>query len=288
MPLTPRQIADWCHPRSNPDRWFDHSVSQSTAGHDGDSTPAAPPRLLGIWAHPDDESYLSAGLMARTTAAGGAVTVLTITNGEAGFPEDDHRPAAVRAEQRQCEMRSAMQVVGVDDVRFLDVPDGRVEDASQDALVDRIAEVIRDVHPDVIVTFGPDGITGHSDHIANCHLATRAWMEVRVGSLWYAAKTQDWLDEWRELHDRFGVWMTGEPTGVRANDIEMIVDLGSTEVLTKRAVLAEHRSQTEALSAAFGESEYRRWIREEAFRRPTEAELSRYTPLAGPALVGAH
>ena len=51
------------------------------------TTPLArplPKRLLGIWAHPDDEAYLSAGLMARVVAAGGSVTVLTATRGEKG------------------------------------------------------------------------------------------------------------------------------------------------------------------------------------------------------------
>ena len=58
------------------------------------ATPPKPRRLLGIWPHPDDEAYLSAGLMGRTTDAGGHVTVLTLTRGTKGTsdPADYDQP----------------------------------------------------------------------------------------------------------------------------------------------------------------------------------------------------
>lgn len=274
---TARQIADWCHPRANPDRTLLESLATPVPG----VARKNPERLLGIWAHPDDEAYLSAGLMARTTADGGHVTIVAITDGEAGFPADDPRPPEQRAGQRRRELRAAMALIGVSDVRFLGVADGAVAAAPADVLVERIGEIIRDVDPDAIVTFGPDGITGHPDHVANSDLVTRAWLNTRIGELWYAAKTDEWLAEWRGLHDEFGVWMTREPTGVRGEDVETIVNLHGAGVATKRAVLAEHRSQTEGLAAAFGERRYRRWIRQETFRRPSESELSTHRVLTG-------
>ena len=75
--------------------------------------------------------------------------------------------------------------------------------------------------------------------------------------------------------------MTREPTGVRGEDVETIIDLDGAGLTTKRAVLAEHRSQTDSLAAAFGEPRYRRWIRQETFRRPSNAELSRHRVLVG-------
>lgn len=270
---TAEQIADWCHPRSNPDRWLRASVETPR--------PSVPHRLLGIWAHPDDEAYLSAGLMSRVAAAGGHVTVVAITDGEAGFPAEDVRPPGERAAQRRRELQAAMAIIGVRDLRFFGVADGALADAPKDALVHRIAAVIQEVNPDVIVTFGPDGITGHSDHVANSRLVTSAWSDVQIGELWYAAKTEDWLNEWRDLHDDFGVWMTGEPTGVRAEDVETVIEVDGAELDTKRAVLAEHRSQTEGLAAAFGEDRYRSWIREEAFRQPSASELTSQSRLVG-------
>ena len=67
-----------------------------------------PRHLLGVWAHPDDEAYLSAGLMARTVDQGGRVTVVALTDGEAGFPADDRRPTHERARQRRRELLTAM------------------------------------------------------------------------------------------------------------------------------------------------------------------------------------
>lgn len=266
---TDREMADWCHPRSKPDRWMYDHVVDPVAERAGEE----PDCLLGVWAHPDDEAYLSAGLMARTIAAGGRVVVVAITDGEAGFSADDARPVERRAAQRRRELRAAMEVIGVHDIRFLGVADGGVAAAPADRLVAQIGDIIREVSPDVIVTFGPDGITGHSDHVANSSLVTRAWMDGGVGELWYAAKTNEWLAEWRELHDQFGVWMTGEPTGVRIEDVETIVDLDGVALATKRAVLAEHGSQTNGLAAAFGESRYCDWICQETFRRPSATEL---------------
>jgi LmbE family N-acetylglucosaminyl deacetylase len=212
--------------------------------------------------------------MARTTAGGGHVTVVAITNGEAGFADDDLRSHELRSAQRQSELRCAMARIGVTDVRFLGIADGEVASAPAGAVVSELAGIIGDADPDVIVSFGPDGVTGHTDHVANSHLVTQAWVANPVGDLWYAAKTDEWLAEWRQLHDEFGVWMTGEPTGVRSNEVELIIDLEGDALDTKRAVLAEHRSQTEGLAAAFGEDRYRRWICQEVFRRPSQAELS--------------
>ena len=274
---TADQMADWCHPRNDPSRWLCEPVAISTPP----AVRETPTRLLGIWAHPDDEAYLSAGLMARTIAEGGHVTVVAITNGEAGFPDDDPRPSERRSIQRQRELQSAMARIGVTDVRFLGRGDGELANTPAGALVTDIGNIIDDVDPDVIVSFGPDGITGHPDHVANSDLVTRAWIDNRIGELWYAAKTDEWLAEWRQLHDDFGVWMTTEPPGVRAEDVELVVDLAGEELDTKRAVLASHQSQTQGLAAAFGEDRYRRWVCQEVFRRPSQAELSLQRQLVG-------
>ncbi len=252
-------------------------------GQGSTSQPPTPRRLLGVWAHPDDEAYLSAGLMARTVEAGGHVTLLTLTDGEAGFPDDDPRSADERSRHRRRELRSAMATIGVDDVRFLGVADGALSSSPGDLEVAAIISVMHEVRPDVVVTFGPDGITGHDDHVANWRLATRAWGACPSGELWYAAKTDAWLDEWRDLHVEFGVWMTEEPTGVRDDEVELVVDLAGEDLDRKRAVLAAHASQTDGLAAAFGEDRYRSWIGQETFRRPTEDELDLFTADSRPA-----
>jgi LmbE family N-acetylglucosaminyl deacetylase len=237
--------------------------------------PHPPRRVLGIWAHPDDEAYLAAGLMDRVVRAGGSATIVALTDGEGGFDAADARSDEQRRVLRRRELRSAMATIGVTEVHLLGLPDGGVASTPAHGLVDTLAVLVDQAQPDVITTFGPDGITGHDDHVACGRLATRAWLAAGCpGELWYAAKTIGWLDEWRELHDRFGMWMTEEPTGVDDTEVELVVDLDDDELDRKRTVLRAHGSQTAAVASAIGEAPYRRWIRQEAFRRPTAAELA--------------
>jgi LmbE family N-acetylglucosaminyl deacetylase len=234
-----------------------------------------PQRLLGVWAHPDDEAYLSAGLMAEVIARGGHVTVVALTDGELGFGDDDSRTLTGRSLLRRAELREAMATIGVGDVRFVGAPDGFLDRIDTGMVAESIAEVMSEIQPDLTVTFGPDGITGHEDHVA-CGLAvTSAWLAVSSGELRYAAKTTDWLDDWRTFHDSVGVWMTDEPTGVDPADLDLVVALSGDALARKRRVLSHHASQTEMISGLMGERDYRRWIAEEGFRSPTRAELDR-------------
>lgn len=232
-----------------------------------------PQRLLGVWAHPDDEAYLSAGLMAEVVARGGTVTVLALTDGELGFADDDDRTLAGRSLLRRAELREAMATIGVTDVRFVGAPDGFLDRLDTAMVADEIVSVMAEVRPELTITFGPDGITGHGDHVA-CGLATTsAWLDTGIGELRYAAKTTDWLDEWRSFHDAVGAWMTDEPVGADPADLDLVVDVAGAALDTKRTVLRCHASQTDALAAIMGETDYRRWIDQEAFRSPTAQEL---------------
>ena len=240
-----------------------------------DRTPAAvPERLLGIWSHPDDEAYLSAGLMARTVANGGSVTVVSLTDGEGGFPDADPRCREERARHRRGELRTAMGAIGVTDLRFMGLDDGAMDKTPEGQVVDDLVALINEVQPDVVVTFGPDGFTGHDDHVVTWKLATRAWLTSDAqGELWYAARTESWHDAWGDLHDEFGVWMTQEPTSVRSAPSDIVLTLTPKELDVKRTVLAGHESQTAGLAEAFGEDRYRQWISEETFREPVWHEL---------------
>src|SRR3954452_235954 len=80
------------------------------------ATSPTPRRLLGIWPHPDDEAYLSAGLMGRTTDAGGHVTVLTLTRGTKGTSDPAEYDQPHFGVRREAELRASVAEVGVDDV----------------------------------------------------------------------------------------------------------------------------------------------------------------------------
>lgn len=134
------------------------------------------PTVLGVFAHPDDETLGAGPLIAHCVARGARVELVVATRGERGWrgPEvDDPGPAAV-GRLREAEARSAAEVLGVSRIAFLDLIDGEVEAAPSGAVAARIAAIVRRARPEVVVTFGPDGLTGHPDHIAVSRLTGAA------------------------------------------------------------------------------------------------------------------
>ena len=102
------------------------------------------PRLMAILAHPDDESLALGGTLAKYAAEGVETLLVCATRGEVGWqgtPATDPSPLAL----------------------------GRMREA-----IARIVAEVRRVRPDVVVTFGPDGVYGHPDHVAISQLATAA------------------------------------------------------------------------------------------------------------------
>ncbi len=139
--------------------------------------------VLGLWAHPDDEAYGTAGIMAAAVDAGQRVVVVTATYGEQGFPASDARSLAERKAIRSAELIDCLRILGVTEHRYLDYPDGGCKDLPDEAGAAALGAVIAEVRPDTILTFGPDGGTGHPDHIAVCRWATLAVGRPEVRSL---------------------------------------------------------------------------------------------------------
>ncbi len=164
--------------------------------------PTAPRRLLLVHAHPDDESLWTGGTIARYAAAGVHVTLVTCTLGEQGevIPPELRGLAADAADQlggyRVGELRAACATLGVDDQRFLGglgrwrdsgmtvEPGGRASAPAElnprafaagdlDEQAAQLVDVLREVGPQVVVSYGPDGGYGHPDHV-RAHQVTMA------------------------------------------------------------------------------------------------------------------
>lgn len=138
------------------------------------------PRLLAVLAHPDDESLGVGGTLAKYAAEGVDVYLLTATRGQGGRyrgyrPEDSEHPGPVAlASIREAELRAAASALGVREVCLLDYCDQQLDRANTREAVAAIARYVRQIQPQVIVTFGPDGAYGHPDHIAISQLTTAA------------------------------------------------------------------------------------------------------------------
>src|SRR6476661_8570927 len=153
--------------------------------------------ILGVWAHPDDEAWLSAGLMAQAVDAGRRVVCVTATAGEAGFPDGDHRPKEERMAIRRAEMAASLGEVGVTEHHWLGYRDGHCDEIADEEAVAIIARLIAEVQPDVLLTFGPDGATGHVDHVAVCRWSTLACARAATApselAIWFSCE-DDLLD----------------------------------------------------------------------------------------------
>jgi LmbE family N-acetylglucosaminyl deacetylase len=141
-------------------------------------------RLLAIGAHPDDETLGFGGVLAKYAAEGVETHVVTATRGEKGWfgPRDDYPGPRALGSQREQEFRAGTQVLGVESVTLLDYIDGELNQADPHAVIVLLAGHIRRVRPHVVVTFGPDGIYGHPDHIAISQFTTAAVIAAADGS----------------------------------------------------------------------------------------------------------
>jgi LmbE family N-acetylglucosaminyl deacetylase len=224
--------------------------------------------ILGIWAHPDDEAYLSAGLMARAVRNGSRVVCVTATRGEGGSMDEEVWPPETMGEVRTAELERSLEVLGVDDHVWLDLPDIDMETGLPEHAYETVVEIVRDVRPDTILTFGPDGMTTHEAHKSVCRWSTRALREAgKSGSrVLYAAVTKDWADEFLPVWAPFEVFRPGSPDIVPDGDLVIDYHLPpDINELKVRAILA-HESQVKAIFEAVGEDVWWRQMSREMFR----------------------
>jgi LmbE family N-acetylglucosaminyl deacetylase len=129
-----------------------------------------------IFAHPDDESLGVGSTLAKESARGTQVSLVCATRGEKGWHETagEHPGAQALGRMREKELQEAAKVLGINRVDHLDYVDGELDRADPREAVQKITCLVREVRPQVVISFGPDGIYGHPDHIAICQLATAA------------------------------------------------------------------------------------------------------------------
>jgi LmbE family N-acetylglucosaminyl deacetylase len=223
--------------------------------------------LLGVWAHPDDEAYLSSGLMAQVRRGGGRVVVVTATRGEHGTDVPETWPPERLAPRRENELRKSLQIVGVHEHHWLPYRDGELASLPLATGADSLVPILEEVRPDTIVTFGPDGMTGHGDHRTISSWTTEAWRRSgRPGELWYATLTPDFHEEWGPLNEEVGLWFEGSrPPSTRAPELAAHVHLSGRMLARKHRALRAHASQTRALESLVGARRYRNWWAEESF-----------------------
>jgi LmbE family N-acetylglucosaminyl deacetylase len=125
-------------------------------------------KLLLILAHPDDESLGFGGTIAKYSAEGAQVFLITATRGQRGrFGTQQEKPSPQQVGKvREQELRDAAKILNIEEVVFLDYMDGDLHKTDPGEIISLLATHIRRIRPHIILTFGPDGVYGHPDHIA--------------------------------------------------------------------------------------------------------------------------
>ena len=247
--------------------------------------------LLLVHAHPDDEAIMTGGVIQKAHAEGHRVVLVTSTRGEVGeihnMDEAENRPKL--GEVRTAELAAATRILGVDRQAFLDYRDSGMagtgdnenpdsfHQAPVDQAAERLAAILREERPDVVVTYDPTGTYFHPDHI-KAHQATTAALDLLKKEGWEPRKfywhafPRSGLQEWAELSRRPDAPEMAEPPsfppnmGVPDEEITTVVDV-RPYVDGKIAAFRAHLSQNgpeafflstpkELVDRAFGEEHY--------------------------------
>jgi LmbE family N-acetylglucosaminyl deacetylase len=218
--------------------------------------------LLLVHAHPDDEAVSTGGVMIRAHEAGHRVVLVTATRGEEGeiynMDEAESRPRL--AEIRTEELRRAGQLLGVDRQEFLGYRDSGMAGvpSNQDPAsfhmaplreaAERLAALMREERPEVVVTYSSDGTYGHPDHVRSHHvtvaaldlLAAEGW---EPASVYFHVIPQGLIDRLSEQWRESGL---PEPTiqikGTPDEEVTTTVDVRDLAE-RKREAFAAHLSQ---------------------------------------------
>lgn len=207
--------------------------------------------ILGIWAHPDDECWASAGLMRLACLNSQKVGIITATKGDAGETADEDRwPKSKLGEIRKKELGNCLRNVGNVEQFWLDYKDGLLVSTDEREAVESISRIINLFKPETIVTFEPNGITGHEDHKTICK-----WTELALEKLGknvmilHAYQSREKYEEaGRELDQKFDIFFnTQDPNLVSEKDVDVLIELERELLDCKIACMKAHASQTEEM-----------------------------------------
>ena len=214
-------------------------------------------RLVAVVAHPDDDTFGCSGTVALHADDRDLRFVLVhATSGEAGMISDPSLATRkTLGAVREGEDRRSWVALGREPDRheFLRYPDSGLEDVPFEAFVQRIGVILREERPDVVMTFGPEGITGHADHIRVGEATTEAFHRCRVEGadgfqrLLHVALSETTLVEFSAQlvalgQDPIDPTKPFQPRGVPDGTIGVVVDCSSI-VDRKQAAILEHATQ---------------------------------------------
>ena len=221
--------------------------------------------LMAIFAHPDDEAFGTGGTLTKYISEGVEVHLVIATLGEVGQIANPNlqitQPLSVVREQ---ELRHACQAYGLQHLHLLGYMDGQTTLVRPSEAVHKIVRLMRQIKPQVVLSFGPEGIYGHFDHLAvhrwvtaSVQLTVEAdrWPEAgaphRVSKFYHRAMLQERIQQMEKDFGRSAVPMDGIPfpfTGYPSEQITTVIDVSDYMEAKIRGVRS-HASQLDLNNA---------------------------------------
>jgi len=206
--------------------------------------------ILSVWAHPDDESYTAAGIMAACIKNLQQVICVTATKGEAGVQDPKRWPPETLGEVRAHELQDALKALGIVKHHWLGYKDGRCERVRPLEAINRLLAYINLYKPDTILTFGPEGFTGHPDHAAVSRWVT-ATLEYAPyhPAVYHVVLDENLYDKhMKEVDKKLNVFYNiDKPPFADPAECEIDFELPPEILAQKRKALEAMPSQTEAI-----------------------------------------
>lgn len=141
--------------------------------------------VLAVFPHADDETVNCGGTLRRFSTAGAAVTLLLLTGGERGNPAGVPDAALKRMRSREAE--GAVRRLGLSRLIQQDFGDGQLADRREE-IWSYLVETIREIGPDLVVTYDRAGLDGHPDHVLCAEILTELKTQhLTAATLWYVA-----------------------------------------------------------------------------------------------------
>lgn len=208
--------------------------------------------IMGVWAHPDDETWGSAGIMAAAVENEQRVCVLSATKGDAGKTADESSWSRKDLRHvRESEFGAALAAVGVESGVLLHYDDNKLNQVDETEIVEVLTQHISAFMPDTILTFEPHGITGHDDHKLISKWARQAAGASNAAITVYGAveTTENYEAVGKEADQLFDIYFaTDKPDLHDQASVDICFELPEHIVAKKRKAIEAHASQTSGIA----------------------------------------
>lgn len=192
-------------------------------------------RIAAVFAHPDDEAFGPGGTLAKLSSTH-EVYILCATKGDAGSNgTKDQQEKIFRIRER--ELRASAEELGVQEVHFLGFRDGKLSNSLYHKVAEHVKEHLDRLRPEVIITFEPQGVSGHIDHIVMSMVVSFLFDRLDyVKEAWYYCAQRELSSQ---LQNDYFIYM---PPGYHRDDVDMVIDVSGVWD-KKNTAIQKHASQ---------------------------------------------